>query len=250
MLFNKTKTLVFLFTIFISSFTFSQSAIYLETDDCVANTNSGIQSATSLTLIYTDSDLSITLTSSDSVDTTNSDGSIDFTGSTPYYYVENAQLRKVSFSTMPTTGILSFAPEDATCDSTDDGDDGDDGGDGTLSIYLETDDCVANTNSGLQSATSLTLIYTDSDSSTILSSSDSVDTTTSDNSIDFTGSTPYYYVENAQLRKVSFSTMPTTGILSFAPEDATCDSTDDGDDGDDGGDGTLSIYLETDDLCC
>ena len=116
MLFNKTKTLVFLFTIFLSSFTFSQSVIYLETEACVANTNTGLESATSLTLIYTDSDSSTILSSSDNVDTTTSDTNIDFTGSTLYYYVEYGQLRKVSFSTMPATGMLSFVPEDATCD--------------------------------------------------------------------------------------------------------------------------------------
>ena len=232
MLLNKTKTFVFLFTIFISSFTFSQSTIYLETDACIANTNSGSQSATSLTLIYTDSDSSTTLNSSDNVDTTTSDNSIDFTDSTPYYYVENAQLRQVSFSTMPATGMVSFVQEDTTCDPIDDGD-------GGRTIYLETDACIANTNSGSQSATSLTLIYTDSDSSTTLNSSDNVDTTTSDNSIDFTDSTPYYYVENAQLRQVSFSTMPATGMVSFVQEDTTCDPIDDGD-------GGRTIYLETD----
>ena len=130
MLFNKTKTLVFLFTLFISSFTFSQSEIYLETEACVANTNTGLESATSLTLIYTDSDSSTILSSSDNVDTTTSDTNIDFTGSTPYYYVEYGQLRKVSFSTMPATGMVAFDPENATCDSTDDGDDGETDDDG------------------------------------------------------------------------------------------------------------------------
>ena len=228
MLLNKTKTFVFLFTIFISSFTFSQSTIYLETDACIANTYSGSQSATSLTLIYTDSDSSTTLNSSDNVDTTSSDDSIDFTDSTTYYYVENAQLRQVSFSTMPATGMVSFVPEDTTCDPIDDG---------GRTIYLETDACIANTYSGSQSATSLTLIYTDSDSSTTLNSSDNVDTTSSDDSIDFTDSTTYYYVENAQLRQVSFSTMPATGMVSFVPEDTTCDPIDDG---------GRTIYLETD----
>ncbi len=66
------------------NFSFSQTTIYLETDECVAENNLGAIS--SISLNYTDLGTA-GLDSSDTIDTASSDSSIDFIrGATIYYY--------------------------------------------------------------------------------------------------------------------------------------------------------------------
>ncbi|MDB4134507.1 cadherin repeat domain-containing protein, partial [Flavobacteriaceae bacterium] len=205
---------------------FSQTTIYLETDECVAEANAGAIS--SISLVYTDSGTP-GLDSSDTIDTASSSNTIDYSGGTTYYYYENSTLYSVSFTTYLST--LTFSPSAATCISGS-------GGGSPATIYLETDECVAEANAGAIS--SISLVYTDSGTPG-LDSSDTIDTASSSNTIDYSGGTTYYYYENSTLYSVSFTTYLST--LTFSPSITTCSL------GSGGLQNTYNVYTSISDAC-
>ena len=113
MLFNKTKTFVFLFTIFLSSFTFSQTTpnTGLADDACDASSYNY-----SYGITYTD-DGDDVFGSGDTISSSDTDSTFDYDGD--YFYNDGVNVYAVDFASDGTGGYditVSSSPEDtASC---------------------------------------------------------------------------------------------------------------------------------------
>ena len=203
MLLNKTKTFVFLFTIFISSFTFSQSTTSqsLDPSACDASDNLSTYSIT-----YTDDGDNLFGTG-DTISSSDTDSAFDYTSE---YYYNYGSVYKVTFSSDGTGGYnitVSSLPEDTTsC--------GAGAGTGTLQ-YLDPSACDASDNLSTYSIT-----YTD-DGDNLFGTGDTISSSDTDSAFDYTSE---YYYNYGSVYKVTFSSDGTGGYnitVSSLPEDTT-----------------------------
>ena len=201
MLLNKTKTFVFLFTIFISSFTFSQSTTsqFLDLSACDAYNNTSSYSIT-----YTD-DGDTFFGNGDTISSSDTDPAFDYTSE---YYYSFGDVYKVTFSSDGTGGYnitVSSSPEDTTsC-----------GAGAGASQFLDLSACDAYNNTSSYSIT-----YTD-DGDTFFGNGDTISSSDTDPAFDYTSE---YYYSFGDVYKVTFSSDGTGGYnitVSSSPEDTT-----------------------------
>ena len=209
MLLNKTKTFVFLFTIFISSFTFSQSTTSqsLDLSACDAFNNTSAYSIT-----YTDDGDSL-FGSGDTISSSDTENTFDY--NLEYYYNYIGLVYKVTFSSDGTGGYditVNITPEDtASCGA------GAGAGAGT-SQSLDLSACDAFNNTSAYSIT-----YTD-DGDSLFGSGDTISSSDTENTFDY--NLEYYYNYIGLVYKVTFSSDGTGGYditVNITPEDtASC----------------------------
>ncbi len=226
MLFNKTKTLVFLFTIFISSFTFSQSTpnTGLADTPCDAYNN-----YSSYNINYTD-DGDDAFGSGDTISSSDTESTFDY--GSDYYYNDTASVFKVTFSSDGTGGynitVNSSLEDTASCSSVG-------GGSGTSPVaYLDNTPCDAYNN-----YSSYNINYTD-DGDDAFGSGDTISSSDTESTFDY--GSDYYYNDTASVFKVTFSSDGTGGynitVNSSLEDTASCSSVG-------GGSGTSPVaYLD------
>ena len=201
MLINKTKTLVFLFTIFISSFTFSQTQT-LYTSACDAS-NSLNDSA----LTYTDDNGDAFFSDGDTADL-NDASNIGFSDGTTYYYNNAGSIFEVTFTLSGSDYEISVGFTPVTCDT----------GAGGSQQTLYTSACDAS-NSLNDSA----LTYTDDNGDAFFSDGDTADLNDASN-IGFSDGTTYYYNNAGSIFEVTFTLSGSDYEISVGVTPVTCDT--------------------------
>jgi hypothetical protein len=208
MLFNKTKTLVFLFTLFISSFTFSQSTpnTGLADDACDASSYNY-----SYGITYTD-DGDDVFGSGDTISSSDTDSTFDYDGD--YFYNDTGIVYAVDFESNGTGGyditVSSSAEDTAICS----------GGGGVTGTTagLADDLCDAFNN-----YSSFNINYTD-DGDDVFGSGDTISSSDTDSTFDYDGD--YFYNDTGIVYAVDFESNGTGGYditVSSSPEDtASC----------------------------
>ena len=201
MLLNKTKTLVFLFTIFISSFTFSQTQTLYSSACDALNELSGS------TLTYTDDNTDAIFSDGDTADLTDASNSGFSDGST-YYYNYIGSIYEVTFNLSGSDYEISVGITPVTCDS----------GAGGSQQTLYSSACDA-----LNELSGSTLTYTDDNTDAIFSDGDTADLTDASNSGFSDGST-YYYNYIGSIYEVTFNLSGSDYEISVGITPVTCDS--------------------------
>ena len=201
MLLNKTKTLVFLFTIFISSFTFSQTQTLYSSACDALNDLSGS------TLTYTDDNTDAIFSDGDTADLTDASNSGFSDGST-YYYNYVGSIYEVTFNLSGSDYEISVGITPVTCDS----------GAGGSQQTLYSSACDA-----LNDLSGSTLTYTDDNTDAIFSDGDTADLTDASNSGFSDGST-YYYNYVGSIYEVTFNLSGSDYEISVGITPVTCDS--------------------------
>ena len=201
MLLNKTKTLVFLFTIFISSFTFSQTQT-LYTSACDAS-NSLNDSA----LTYTDDNGDAFFSDGDTTDL-NDASNIGFSDGTTYYYNDGVSIYEVTFTLSGSDYEISVGFTPVTCDT----------GAGGSQQTLYSSACDA-----LNDLSGSTLTYTDDNGDAFFSQGDTTDLNDASN-IGFSDGTTYYYNDGVSIYEVTFTLSGSDYEISVGFTPVTCDT--------------------------
>ena len=182
---DKIKSLAFLFTIFFSSITFSQTQD-LYTSECDAN-----QMINSQSLTYTDVDSSGTFTNTDTADLNDPANSGNFNYGTTYYYYDlaAAAIYPVTFTISASGYDIFVGITPVTCSP---------GAGGTQqTLYTSACDAFSYMNS-------ITLTYTDDDTSGTFTNNDRADLTDAANAGNFNYGTTYYYNDGLGIYEVTF----------------------------------------------